>query len=69
MTFGPNNCGNPGTNFDQGSDYVAAIGLVTQNAVQENFGGFVCIASIDLIGTNNSDTLPGTHFTPITIME
>ena len=52
-------CGDVGPAI--GFDYAAIVGNIVQNSVQENSGGFVCIAAIDMIGMRNLDSVAGTH--------
>jgi hypothetical protein len=43
-----------------GTDYIAAVGLITQNATALTAFG-VCVAAIDVVGPANWDNVAGTH--------
>jgi hypothetical protein len=51
---------NDGGNSNSGVDYMAAVGLLTQNAAQLTAFS-VCIASIDNVAPRNFDSNAGTH--------
>ena len=58
QAYGTNDCGMSGAGkTSPGSDYVAVIGNIAQNAAQNT----ICLAAIDGVGVARYDAIPGTH--------
>jgi hypothetical protein len=58
QTYGTNNCGISGAGkTSPGSDYVAVVGNIAQNAAQNP----ICLAAIDGVSAAQYDAIPGTH--------